>query len=77
MTKPREEGGLGLQTARGRKIAMLAKLNWRLNIEKDAPWSKVLQAKYCNNRNLNAANADKLPCSRIWAVIKKRKKSFY
>ena len=63
MTKPKKDGGLGLQIARGRNIAMLAKLNWRLNTEKAAPWSKVLQAKYYNSRRLNAANVDKLPYS--------------
>ena len=71
VTKPKEDEGLGLQTARGRNIAMLAKLNWRLNIEREASWAKVLQAKYCNNKRLNAANVDKLPCSRIWKAIKK------
>ena len=35
VTKTKEEGGLGLQTARGRNIALLAKLNWRLHIEQD------------------------------------------
>ena len=57
VTKPKEDGGLGLQTTRGRNIAMLAKCNWRLNTEKEAPWAKILQAKYCNKRRLNAANA--------------------
>ena len=76
VTKPKEEGGLGLQTARGRNIAMLAKRNWRLNTEKEAPWAKVLQEKYCNNRRLNAANADKLPCSRTWKAIKKGREVF-
>ena len=27
VAKPKEEGGLGLQTARGRNVALLAKLN--------------------------------------------------
>ena len=27
VTKPKEEGGLGLQTAKGRNVAFLAKLN--------------------------------------------------
>ena len=36
VTKPKDLGGLGLQTAKGRNIALLAKLNWRLNTEPDA-----------------------------------------
>lgn len=33
--KSKEEGGLGIQAARAKNIAMLAKLNWRLFQEKD------------------------------------------
>lgn len=36
VTRPVVEGGLGLQTAKGRNLAYLAKLNWRFYIEKDA-----------------------------------------
>jgi len=35
VTKPKEEGGLGLQSAKGRNVAILAKLNWRFNIERE------------------------------------------
>ena len=65
VTRTKEEGGLGLQTAKGRNVALLAKLNWRFNNEKEAPWAKVLRAKYCNSRRLISANVDRLPCSRI------------
>ena len=43
VTKPKEEGGLGLQTAKGRNTALLAKLNWRFNVEKEALWARVLR----------------------------------
>ena len=66
VTKPKDRGGLGLQTARGRNTALLAKLNWRLHNEKDALWEKVLDTKYCISRRRNSSNADRLPCSRIW-----------
>ena len=36
VTKSKEEGGLGLQTGKGRNTALLAKLNWRFNVEKEA-----------------------------------------
>ena len=36
VTKPKDEGGLGLQEAKGRNTALLAKLNWRLHTEDDA-----------------------------------------
>ena len=64
VTKTKEDGGLGLQTTKGRNIAMLAKLNWRFHTE-EAPWSQVLQSKYYNNRRVNTTNADKLPCSQV------------
>ena len=63
VTKPKEEGGLGLQEAKGRNIALLAKLNWRFHTEDGALWVQVLKRKYCSNRRLNAVNMDKLPCS--------------
>ena len=69
-------GGLGLQTAKGRNIALLAKLNRRLYTKKDALWAKVLGAKYCTSRRCNSSNADKLPCSRIWTAIKKGREVF-
>lgn len=34
VTKPKEIGGLGIQTAKGRNMALLAKLNWRFHTEK-------------------------------------------
>ena len=36
IAKPKKEGGLGLQAARAKNIALLAKLNWRLYQEKEA-----------------------------------------
>lgn len=38
VTRPVVKGGIGLQTAKGRNLAYLAKLNWRLYTEKDALW---------------------------------------
>ena len=71
MTKPKVEGSLGIQSAKGRNQALLSKLNWRFRIEKDALWAKVLKSKYCSSRKLNARNRDKLPCSRVWKAMKK------
>ncbi|KAK9986443.1 hypothetical protein SO802_031394, partial [Lithocarpus litseifolius] len=71
VTRPKEDGGLGLQTAKGRNTALLAKLNWRFHTESKAPWAKVLKLKYCNRQRLNARNENKLPSSRIWKSLKK------
>ena len=49
VTRPKEEGGLGLQTTKGRNTALLAKLSWRFHTEDKASWAKVLRPKYCNH----------------------------
>ena len=71
VTKPKEEGGLGFQTAKGRNTALLAKLNWRFHSDQDALWTRVLRRKYCNPRRINSPNPNKLPCSQVWRGIKK------
>ena len=47
VTKSKEEGGLRLQIAKGRNVALLSKLNWRFHKEGEAPY--VLKMKYCNH----------------------------
>ena len=42
VTRTKEEGGLGLQAAKGRNTTLLAKLNWRLHTEREARWAQVL-----------------------------------
>lgn len=70
VTKPKAERGLGIQSAKGRNQALLAKLNWRFRLGKDALWVKVLNSKYCSNRRLNVKNCDRLSCSRTWKAMK-------
>ena len=36
VTQPKKEGRLGIQLARGRTLALLAKLNWRFQTEGDS-----------------------------------------
>ena len=71
IVKSKEEGGLGLQSARAKNIALVAKLNWRLYQEKEALWARVLLSKYCSQSRQRAKDPDKLPCSPIWTAIKK------
>ena len=71
VTKSKEERGLGLQAAKGRNLALLVKLNWRFHTEGDVPWVQVLSKKYCSGRRLSAANPNNLPCSSVWAAMKK------
>ena len=65
VTKSKEEGGLGLQTAKGRNVALLSKLNWRFHTKGEAPWVIMLKMKYCNHRRRPATNANSLLCSSI------------
>ena len=76
VTKPKEAGGLGLQYAKGRNTALLAKLNWRFHIEKNAPQAKVLKFKYCTRQRINFRNKEKLPMSLVWKGMKRGKEAF-
>ena len=76
VTKPKDEGGLGLQEAKGRNTALLAKLNWRFHTEEEALWVRVLKGNYCSSRRLNYVNMDRLPCSQVWRAIKKGRETF-
>lgn len=60
IVKSKEEGGLGLQTARAKNISLLAKLNWRLYQEKETLWAKVLLNKYCSQSRRRFQDLDKL-----------------
>ena len=46
--KLKEEGGLGIQAAKAKNIALLAKLNSRIYHKRDSLWAKVLLNKYCS-----------------------------
>ena len=70
-TKTREEGGLGIQSAKGRNLALLAKLSWRYQSEGRSLWAQVLKGKYCSTRRINSSKRDRLPCSRVWSAMKK------
>ncbi|XP_023926429.1 uncharacterized protein LOC112037833 [Quercus suber] len=68
--RPKEEEGLGIQAAKFKNLALLAKLNWRLNQEKESLWAKVILKKYCSMERMRARDPDKLPCSPNWRAIK-------
>ena len=36
IVRPKEDGGLGIQVAKAKNLALLAKLNWRMYREKEA-----------------------------------------
>ena len=69
-------GGLGIQAAKGRNVALLSKLNWRFHTEKESLWATVLKGKYYNPRRLSSSNKDRFSCSRVWAAMKKGAETF-
>ena len=71
VTKPKKVGGLGLQSAKGRNIALLTKLNWRFHTENESLWAHVIKAKYCSTRRINSRNSSSLPCFPTWKGITK------
>ena len=69
VTKRKEEGGLGIQAARAKNIALL-KLNWRLYQKRELLWAKILLSEYCSQHQRNSKDLDKLLCSYNWAAVK-------
>lgn len=76
VTRPIEESGLGIQTAKGRNLVYLAKLNWRFNTEKEALWAQILKKKYMSPRRINSRNEKVLLSSKTWKAIKVDKEIF-
>lgn len=67
---------MGLQSAKGRSMTLLAKLNWRFHTKKNAPWVKVLKFKYCTRQRINSRNEAKLPMSLVWKGMKRGEEVF-
>ena len=63
IVKSKDEGGLGIQEARAKNIALLSKLNWRMYHEQDALWAKVILKKYYANSRVSSRDPEKLPSS--------------
>lgn len=68
--KPREDRGLGIQATIAKNIALLAKLNWRMYQDKDAPWAKIILKKYYSTLRARSRDPNKLPSSPNWKAIK-------
>ena len=47
--KPKDQGGLGIRTSRNMNQAFLAKIGWKLCLDDQSLWAKVLKAKYFSN----------------------------
>lgn len=62
---PEELGGLGLYSLKYRNQAVIEKLCWRLAGNQEAPWARILAAKYLTPRRI-VGEGRNLPCSSIW-----------
>ena len=71
ITKPKSKGGLGIQAAKPKNIALLAKLNWRLKTETTSLWSRVLHHKYRKDSRPAPAIMKFRTCSNTWSAIRK------
>ena len=76
ITKPKKEGGLGIQTAKAKNIALLAKLNWHLASEPTSLWAKVLTQKYRTPRRVSNPHTSFRTCSTTWSAIQKGESVF-
>ena len=76
VTNPKEAGGLGLQSAKGRNTTLIAKLNWRFHLEKSFMSAKVLKFKYCTQQRINSRNAARLLSLSTWKRVEKRRRHF-
>lgn len=50
IAKPKINGSLGIRSMRQSNAATLAKIGWRMMLEPQSLWSRVLRGKYCHNR---------------------------
>ena len=66
ITKPKSEGGFGLQASKPKYLALAAKLCWRFKTSHYEPWAEVLRHKYLANSRVR-----KHGHSRTWAAIVK------
>ena len=71
ITRDKEAKGLGIQAAKPKNAALLAKLNWRFKTEKSSLWVRVLSHKYRGRRRRPTNLLNPTPCSSTWSGIKK------
>ncbi len=66
LLSPKGFGGLGLQSAKAKSLALLAKLCWRFKTNHVDGWAKALRKKYLGPPQLRKCNF-----SRTWKALKK------
>ncbi|GMQ00802.1 hypothetical protein CsSME_00047717 [Camellia sinensis var. sinensis] len=51
--KSKSNGGLGIRQARVQNLALISKLGWKLTINSDELWCKILKAKYLKDQSVS------------------------
>lgn len=77
ITKAKKEGGLGIQAAKPKNTALLAKLNCRFPSEKSSLWVRVLTNKYWRQGRTSRSTTTFSSCSTTWAGLKKGEDIFF
>ncbi|KAJ1387847.1 Endonuclease/exonuclease/phosphatase superfamily [Sesbania bispinosa] len=73
---PKKLGGLAVREARCTNTALLGKLMWKILIDKECFWVKVLSHKYLNSKSILFAKASP-SASIVWRSIIKAKDSLH
>lgn len=69
LCSPKSVGGLGLHQATMRNFALVTKLGWRMLIEGDKLWVRVLKGKYGWNTSVYEAVTTRVNCTNTWRAI--------
>jgi hypothetical protein len=66
--RPKKDGGLGIRDVRVMNTNLLAKWRWKLLMEGDEMWMRVVKAKYCVGvvKNANLEEEDFRLGSSVW-----------
>lgn len=69
LQKPRDQGGLGIRSAWQANSTFLTKLGWRMLVEPESLWSRVLRHKYCKGHSDIDMFAPTKNMSNVWKEI--------
>ncbi|KAG5614977.1 hypothetical protein H5410_014801 [Solanum commersonii] len=69
VTRPKGEGGLGIQKCKLKNDALLSKLAWRIYKNPTTLWAALLINKYTRNTNLNTIDKHLITISSTWKNI--------
>lgn len=69
VTKPKEAGGLGIRATKEVNLAFMAKLGWRILVDRDSLWVRIMRAKYAHGKHGVEIMTSKQGGSNAWKGI--------